>query len=122
MWFYKIAASSEESITITNSDTDTWSITAISIEGVHQSTPIDVSDGNGQQETAAQAAVLQAPGVTTSNDNCLVFYAACTSVGTFAPFPGIRTISAHDNAVQGVCVGMKIQKAFGATGAWNFFA
>jgi hypothetical protein len=42
-WIYKLAANSNESITISSSST-TWTVTALALDGVNQSTPIDVSN------------------------------------------------------------------------------
>lgn len=119
-WFYKVAASADEpDLVITSSDSDTWSIIAMSIEGAH-ATPIDASSGNGS--TDATGAPFAVTGVTTNYANSLVIY-ACFSGGTGAPgiYPGLQLIDAVDSAAEGACCAYTVQAATGATGSANFY-
>lgn len=123
-WFYKIAASAAETITIaTTTTTTTWVATMINIEGAHASTPIDVSNGNGITIGAnpGTATPFQAASVDVVNANALVFWTMFNSLSTPSPFPGIRTISAHDTGAIGLGIGMLPQVATGASGTWDFY-
>jgi len=123
-WFWKIAASSVETINIaTTTTTTTWVATMICIEGAHASTPIDVSNGNGITIAAnpGTATPFQAASVIVANANALVFWTMFNSLSTPSPFPGIRTVSAHDTGAIGLGIGMLPQVATGASGTWDFY-
>lgn len=121
-WFYKIAASSAETITITSAST-TWCATALCYEGVHATTPIDVSNGNGIAIAAnpGTATAFAAASVTTTTANALVLWTMFNSLSTPSPFPGVRTVSAHDTGAIGLGIGMIPQAVAGATGTLDFY-
>jgi hypothetical protein len=121
-WIYKLAASTNESITITSSST-TWTVSALALDGVNQSTPIDVSNGNGILIAAnpGTGTAFQAASVTTTTANALVLYTMLNSLSTPSPFPGIRTVSSHDSGVTGVGIGAYIQSSASASGTWDFY-
>lgn len=121
-WIYKLAASANESITITSSST-TWTVSALALDGVDQSTPIDVSNGNGILIAAnpGTGTAFQAASVTTTTSNALVLYTMLNSLSAPSPFPGIRTVSSHDSGVTGVGIGAYPQSSTGASGTWDFY-
>lgn len=121
-WFYKIATSNNESITISSSST-TWTATALAIEAVNTSTPINVSNTNGILINAnpGSGTAFQAASVTTTSSNALVLWTMFNSLSTPSPFPGIRTVSSHDSGLTGIGIGAYVQKTAGASGTWDFY-
>jgi hypothetical protein len=121
-WIYKLAASSNESITIGSSST-TWTVTALALDGVHQSTPIDVSNTNGILINAnpGTGTAFAAASVTTTTNNALVLYTMFNSLSTPSPFPGVRTVSSHDSGLTGLGIGAYTQATAGAVGTWDFY-
>ena len=121
-WIYKLAASSNESLTVVSSTT-TWTVTALTIDGVDQSTPIDVSNTNGILINAnpGTGTAFTSASVTTTTANALVLYTMFNSLSTPSPFPGIRTISSHDSGTTGVGIGAYVQATAGASGTWDFY-
>jgi hypothetical protein len=121
-WIYKLASSSNESITITSSST-TWTISALALDGVNQSTPIDISNGNGILIAAnpGTGTAFQAASVTTTTSNALVLYTMLNSLSAPSPFPGIRTVSSHDSGFTGVGIGAYTQASAAASGTWDFY-
>lgn len=124
-WFYKQAASSAEpDLVITSSDSDSWSILAISIKGVPIGSPtadlIDAHTGNGNTDsTGAPYAVT---GVTTNYSNSLVIF-ACLSGGTGCPvhYPGLMGVGNVDSGNEGLGVAFMLKRSAGATGSKNFY-
>ena len=121
-WIYKLAASSNESITIASSST-TWTVTALALDGVNQSTPIDVSNGNGILISAnpGTGTSFEAASITTTTSNALVLYTMFNSLSTPSPFPGVRTVSSHDSGLTGVGIGAYVQSSAGVAGTWEFY-
>ena len=121
-WFWTVADTATESLVLVTGST-TWAVTAIVIEGAHASTPIDVSNGNGILINAnpGTATPFQAASVIVANANALVFWTMFNSLSTPSPFPGIRTVSAHDTGAIGLGIGMLPQVATGASGTWDFY-
>ena len=121
-WIYKFAASSNETVTISSSST-TWTVTALSLDGVDQSTPIDVSNTNGILINAnpGTGTAFSAASVTTTTTKALVLYTMFNSSSAPSPFPGIRTVSSHDSGLTGIGVGAYIQNTVGAAGSWDFY-
>jgi hypothetical protein len=121
-WIYKLAASANESITITSSST-TWTVTALSVDGVNQSTPIDASNTNGILINAnpGSGTSFSAASITTTTSKALVLYTMFNSLSTPSPFPGIRTVSSHDSGLTGIGIGAHVQGTAGAVGTWDFY-
>jgi len=121
-WFYKIAESGDELLTL-NSTSTTWVVTAICIEGTHPTTPIDKSNSNGITIAAnpGTGTPFAAASITTTTANTLVFYTMFNSLSVPSPFPGIRDVSGHDTGSIGLGIGMIPQAKPGATGTWNFY-
>ena len=121
-WFWIVADTAAESLVVVSSST-TFTVTAIVIEGAHATTPIDVSNGNGILISAnpGTATAFQAASVTTVNANALVFWTMFNSLSTPSPFPGVRTVSAHDTGAIGLGIGMLPQVATGASGTLDFY-
>jgi hypothetical protein len=121
-WIYKLAASANESITITSSST-TWTVTALALDGVDQSTPIDASNTNGILINAnpGTGTAFSAASITTTTSKALVLYTMFNSSGAPSPFPGVRTVSSHDSGLTGIGIGSYIQPTVGAAGTWDFY-
>jgi hypothetical protein len=108
VWGYKIASSSAEVLPVfQQSGIDSILGIAICVRGVHQSSPIDNSNGNGMNNRSiVTRGVISSPGIITNYNNSLVFYTVVESDGLGpTPYPGIQRIMSDDTATVGLSVG-----------------
>jgi hypothetical protein len=119
-WWWKLATSSSEPaplITVPIAEDLCGWIGVIS--GVNQTTPIDVSNGNG---VATAAFPYTAAAVTTATANALVFFACCSDGGVSpCTYPGAMVVTSQDNGANGLGVSYRFQETAGDTGTQPFY-
>lgn len=76
--FYRFATSNSETVTITLSTAETYTVTIVSVIGANTSNPIDVV---AERTSASSTQPFTTPNITTTTDNCLLFSFLSTDSG-----------------------------------------